>query len=710
MDRDWCLGFALALAACVFPLLADLAPAAEPSEAQPQSWTADNGNGTYSNPLFYEEFSDPDVIRMGDDYYLTGTTMHAMPGLPVLHSKDLVTWELASYCFDRLDLAPQFHLEGGEIYGQGIWAPCIRYHDGTFYVISNINRFGTQVFRANSPAGPWKHNRLGTTLYDLSVLFDDDGKVYAVHGVREIYLTELNADLTDVVPGTRRRIIDGGMGEGLHFYKFHGKYYIVSAMPGAHTDMVVARADSLDGPWDIERMVESESLGVPTQNALHANGRGDERTFAAVAHDPNEGGGLTVHQGGIVDTPSGQWWSIIMQDHGSVGRLSCLVPITWDKGFPLIGLPGNLRKAPNTWLKPDTGHEQNPKPPFIRNDDFESGDLNPLWQWNHAPDDSKWSLTERPGMLRLHSLPSADFWMARNTLTQRAIGPESIVTVELDAKGMRAGDVAGLALLNQPYAWIGLAKTDDGLQLRSFDQTNGDSTSAAAGTSHVWLRAECNYDTEIAILSWSKDGRVFEPVGQPFTLIYQLKTFQGIRYCLFNYNTGGGPGGYADFDSFTVDEPRASGIERAIPLGKTITLTSAADGSLLAAEGDQLVSIPAGAPDAESGAVRFRVVDRGLGRVALQSSDDRYVSAAGTAVTLRQVSNARPASAAETNLSDAETFQWVNLLRGDSMLLSLVNHRYLSVKPNHTGPATASSTGPLPDRTGGDCFRWKVVD
>ena len=136
-----------------------------------------------------------------------------------------------------------------------------------------------------------------------------------------------------------------------------------------------------------------------------------------------------------------------MQDHGSIGRMVALVPVTWDNNFPIIGLPGNLRKAPNTWLKPDTGHSQPPRPPFVRDDRFETPKLSPVWQWNHEPDDAKWSLTEKPGVLRLHSLPAGDFWTARNSLTQRPPGPECVATVELDASGLVAGDSAGLALV-----------------------------------------------------------------------------------------------------------------------------------------------------------------------------------------------------------------------------------------------------------------------
>ncbi len=194
--------------------------------ASRRSWAADNGNGTYSNPLFYDEFSDPDMIRVGSDYYLTGTTMHTMPGLPILHSRDLVNWPFIGYAFDRLDLGPDFRLEDGkQIYGQGIWAPSFRYHDGTFYIFANVNRFGLQVFRASDPRGPWKHNRIEQGLHDLSVLFDDDGKIYAVYGARTIRIVELNHDLTALVPGTDRVLIEPalGMGEGSHILQDQGQ-------------------------------------------------------------------------------------------------------------------------------------------------------------------------------------------------------------------------------------------------------------------------------------------------------------------------------------------------------------------------------------------------------------------------------------------------------------------------------------------------------
>ena len=184
----------------------------------PQTWTSDNGDGTFSNPLFYDEFSDPDLIRVGDDYYLTGTTMHAMPGLPILHSQDLVNWKHLGYAFERLDLGPGFRLEQGqEIYGQGIWAPSFRFHNGTFYIFSNINQHNTQLFRAASAAGPWIRTTLSRAFHDLSVLFDDDGKAYVIWGYQGINFAQLNDERTDIVPGTERIIIppEAGMGEGV---------------------------------------------------------------------------------------------------------------------------------------------------------------------------------------------------------------------------------------------------------------------------------------------------------------------------------------------------------------------------------------------------------------------------------------------------------------------------------------------------------------
>lgn len=362
---------------------------------------------------------------------------------------------------------------------------------------------------------------------------------------------------------------------------------------------------------------------------------------------------------------------------------------------------------------------QNPKPAFTHDDNFDSGKLNPEWQWNHVPDDTKWSLTEKPGVLRLHSLPAGSFYAARNSICQRPPGPESIMTVELDTSGMVAGDNAGLALLSSPYAWIGIVKTAEGTTLQRYTSPNmGRGRRGAAAPpanpptmgpanppSRLWLRVHCNFDTDQALFSWSADGKEFTPLGEPFTMTFQLTTFQGVRPSLFHYNTSGGPGGYVDFDNYTVQEPRARGIERQIPLGKTIVLTSGADGTFLAADtqSNTLISMAADPNQPVPQNARFHVLDEGLGRVTLTAGNGRIVSVRSDgSVVLQDRGDFKP--------GPSESFQWVNLMRGDTMLMSLTNHRYLATTPNKPGPVTATATGPQPARKSGAEFKWRVAE
>ena len=290
------------------------------------------------------------------------------------------------------------------------------------------------------------------------------------------------------------------------------------------------------------------------------------------------------------------------------------------------------------------------------------------------------------------------------------------MTVELNTSGLTAGDNAGLALLSTPYAGIAVVKTADGATLQYIRGSGGGRRGGAPGASseplivstnppaHLWLRVHCNFDTDQSVFSWSQDGKDFTPVGGPFATIFQLTTFQGVRPALFHFNTSGQPGGYADFDNYTVDEPRARGVEREIPLGKTITLTSGADGSYLSAntEGNVLVNVSGNVNGTLPAAAKFQVIDLGLGRVAFKSGNGKYVSVADDGVTLKDLSGKKP--------GDAETFQWINLMRGDTAFMSLVNHRYLVAKPNEPGVVFANATGPTPARKGGVCFKWKAVE
>jgi beta-xylosidase len=682
---------------------ADLSLAQNNHSSWDDTWTADNGNGTYTNPIFYEEFSDPDMIRVGDDYYLTGTTMHTFPGLPVLHSRDLVNWQFLSYACDKLDLGPEYRLQDGrDAYGQGIWAPSFRYHDGKFYIFANVNRHSTQVFTAANPRGPWMHHKMNVSLHDLSVLFDDDGKSYAVWGYDEIKLAELNKELTDIVSGTERVIVaaGSGAGEGSHFYKINGKYYITNTNWDPVCYQVCLRADQPTGPYEIEVISAEENLGIGTGWRLNGN---VGPPFNLVPPQKNFVGRIPLHQGGIVQVQSGEWWGYSMMDHNSIGRMLCLSPVTWQNGWPYFGLPGNLKRSPRTWVKPNTGFTSEPRAPYDRDDDFSGSELKPIWQWNHVSVKNKWSLSERKGYLRLHSLPSENFWQARNSLTQRAIGPESIATIELDARELKEGDLAGLALLNLPYAWTGVTKTDGALEVQQYDQQSSDVERQKITASRVWLRAHCDFDTEIARFSFSTDGKTFESLGVEFTMVFQLRTFQGVRFALFNYNTAGAEGGYADFNSFVVDEPRANGLTRPIPYGKIIKITSLADSAVLVNWKDFLRPVSAASQFARDAAPHFRVLDRGNGRIALQSVVDSGF------VTVKSFGEMAEVRIEKEDGGDASTFQWQDMLRGDLMLMSLKTHRYLFADPLAESLCSADAQGARPDRLGGACFTWGVV-
>lgn len=698
-------------------LVLTLAPPALQAQEVPAtdartSWTPDNGNGTFTNPLFNDEFSDPDIIRVGDDFYMTGTTMHVMPGLPVLHSKDLVNWRLLGYAFDRIEMGPEYRLEGGkETYGAGIWAPAIRFHNSTFYIFSNINRYGMQVFTATNPAGPWTRKSLDSGIHDLSVLFDDDGGIYAVYGYDEVHMIELKPDMSGFVEGSDRIIIPKGnaMGEGHHLYKVKGKYFIISANYAPVGRMQAARADTPFGPYETVTISARETMGTPPGRNVANVGIGDpvprpgDKVELAPVGNANACGATPLHQGGIVDLPNGDWWGFSMMDVKPMGRTTFLSPVTWDEGWPYFGLPGNLGRSPRTWLKPATGVEMRPTPTFQRSDDFARNRLSPIWQWNHVPVDTKWSLTEKRGALRLHTLPATDFMMARNSLTQRAVAPESTATTVLDLRGLKPGDVAGLGLLNIPHQTLAVRREGAGYRLRFYDQLTDTAAEAPLSGPRVHLRVAANFDTSGARFSYSSDGKRYQPIGDEATLAYQLKTFQGVRYALFAYNTRAVEGGHADFESFVLDEPLADRTKN-IPAGKVIRIRNLADDRLLWANPHGMLHFADTGSDRAGGkGVQFRVHDKGQGRVALEAMDGSgFVTVVGRGLS------------SDVRMMKAETpgslFQWQDMLRGQFMLLSLKTNRYVSRDVRTGEPYGAESPGADPDRKDGSVLHWTSVE
>jgi xylan 1,4-beta-xylosidase len=509
--------------------------------------------------------------------------------------------------------------------------------------------------------------------------------VYVVWGYQDMHLAQLDSALTDIVPGSERVLFtkDAGMGEGAHFYKIDRKYFITSAWYAGRMRLAAARADRPEGPYEVNKEISAdETFGL--RQGFRVRGNGNDPHIVVNAGNPIARGTMSMHQGGIVRTPAGEWWGFSMMDANSVGRLTALSPVTWKNGWPYFGLPGNLGRTPRIWVKPKTTPASAPHSPYARSDEFSGPRLANVWQWNHVEDDARWSLNERRGFLRLHSLAAVDFWTARNSLTQRAVGPQSSATTALDASGMRENDVAGLALLDRPYAWIGVRRTADGLSLQQYDQTVVSTASTHVISNRIWLRANADFLTEQARFSYSTDGTTWTSFGRPFTMAFQLKTFQGVRFTLFHYNAGGTGGGFADFDFMHVDEPHPRGLMQPIPVGHAIVIQASGRETPLTVEGQD----------------HFTVVDRGLGRVALRTRG-RYISVASlsdstSTVTLRAGSP-----------RDAETFQWIENLYGDLLLMSLSTHRYLRVEPD--GQLTSDSAGPEPDPADGTALHWRTA-
>lgn len=505
----------------------------------------------YSNPIIWADYPDLDVIRVDDTYYMVSTTMHMMPGCVILRSYDLIHWEVATHVYDVLDHTPAQSLDGDKhIYGQGMWAASIRYHKGKFYVCFVANdTHKTYLFTAAHINGPWSKQYVEGFYHDCSLLFDDDDRVYLIHGNAEIHLIELNDDLTGPKSGGLNRIIvrekqEYYLGyEGAHFYKINGKYYAffihtTPASNGRRTQACYV-SDSLEG----------EFVGGEVFN--------DDMGYF------NSG----VAQGGVVDTPDGEWYAILFQDHGAIGRIPVIVPLRFENDFPVFAT-----KVPKTIEIPSTrpGYEYKP---LVGSDNFHyepdaSGKVSlNNWQWNHNPNDALWSVTDKPGSYRIQTgkiSPNLSF--AVNTLTQRAMGPACEAIVTLDGSELNDGDFAGLCFLISTYGFIALTK-DAGqyylvMMARSTDDRSmgGNLIDNEPGTEYaripinenkVTLKAYGNFvnnTDECLFYYWDSEG--WEKLGITHQLVYKLDHFMGCRIGLFLFSTReiGGTAGFSNFE------------------------------------------------------------------------------------------------------------------------------------------------------------------
>ena len=377
------------------------------------------------------------------------------------------------------------------------------------------------------------------------------------------------------------------------------------------------------------------------------------------------------------------------------------MPMTWKDGWPMVGLEGNLGRAPRTWFKPATQSVAAPQQqtlthaPYNRCENFDGKTLGRVWQWNHNPEEKMWSL--KGGKLRLNTMPAEQLMWARNTLTQRVIGPKSIATVELSVKGMKDGDVCGLGNINVPCSWIGVVKNGKNLTLRCFEQMTNDTIDVAIPSlSKLWLRCIGEYDNDQAQYAYSLDGKEYKTLGRMMPLTYQLITFQGSRHALFAFNVKGKNGGYAEFDNFIVEEPCADRHEN-IPYGKTIRIINkSTNRPAIALKHGLLYDTHVGD---KSDLTKFRVIDRQQGRVALQCVDGRYIKVYGEGL---------PGDVRfTTDPKEAEEFLWQDYLDHDFMLLSLTSHRYLGKSPTTGSPYSMDYAGSDPARRNGAVLHWE---
>ena len=522
-------------------------------------WLPDLGDGRYQNPVLCADYSDPDAIRVGDDYWLTASSFSHVPGLPILHSRDLINWTLVGHALASLGPAegiPVGHFDVPR-HGGGVWAPSLRYHAGKFWIYYPDPDFGIYLVTATDPRGPWSAPWLvkgGKGLIDPCPLFDDDGQVYLVHGWAKsrsgrnnlLTLNQLSADGCRVVDGEGTVIIDeNNSPRGLHtlegpkFYKRGATYWLFAPVGGVATgSQAVYRAEHVRGPYEVRVVL--------AQGATPING---------------------PHQGAWVDAPGGEHWFLHFQDRGPFGRVVHLQPMVWrDDGWPAIGTgvatgaetgePVLVHRKPGAAEEPATA-------PFgpAASDEFTSPQLAPQWQWQANPRASWHSLVARSSWLRLAAVErtaGSSRYDAPNFLLQKFPAPAFTATTWLDFSGAREGDEAGLMVFGYSYAWIGLRRTASGVQL--IQGINVDAHQAGSERDlmaiawterQVFLRVSVARDARCCF-AFSSAGHAFSSCGEEFQAT--VGKWVGAKVGLFasassRASTGAG---VADFDFFRV--------------------------------------------------------------------------------------------------------------------------------------------------------------
>lgn len=504
-----------------------------------QSWIPDLGNGMYKNPIIFSDYSDPDLIRVGDDFYMVSSSFNCMPGIPVLHSKDLVNWSIIGHVYNRLPLEKY----DKPAYGEGCWAPSIRFHDNIYYVYFCTPHEGLFVATAAHPAGPWKLEHIVNVEMweDPSPFWDDDGQAYLVRSKLRadiLYLHKMSPDGKKILDNgtivyedtTRQPTI-----EGPKLLKKDGYYYIFSPAGGVRKGwQTVLRSKNIYGPYEDKVVLHTGNTDI--------NG---------------------PHQGGIVELKSGEWWFCHFQDKGVYGRIVHLEPVQWNYGWPLIGHDINndgVGEPVIQWKKPDIGKTFPIEVPQT-SDEFNGPGPGLQWQWQANPQEKWYSMNK--GHLRLYAVKNisqnGNLYFVPNLILQKFPAPSFSVITKIEFDPDLINEKSGLVIMGRKWAFVALSKTERGLTAgmykgkysRENDATETIETQTL-NTSLCYLKVTVQQPGHCRF-SYSRDGKNFIEIGEPFTAVPGV--WIGAKVGLFNINPNmQESSGYADFDWFRFTE------------------------------------------------------------------------------------------------------------------------------------------------------------
>lgn len=499
-----------------------------------------NGKNVVKNPIIWADVPDAAMVRVGDTYYMSSTTMHMSPGLPIMKSNDLVNWRMVSYAYDTLADNEKLRLENGNnAYGAGSWASSIRYHNDAFYVSTFSATSGkTHIYKTdNIESGEWEAITFEPVLHDHTLFFDDDGKTYMIYGAGNITLVELKSDLSGIKEDSKHNIIIENASkvasdkimlpaEGSQMIKHNGYYYIFNIVwpPNDMRTVIAHRAKEITGPYEGKVILKDRGIA----------------------------------QGSIIDTPEGDWYAYMFRDNGSVGRIPYLIPMKWADNWPVFGENGVVPDTLDIDVNSQLGAWG-----IVSSDEFNriAGDdpFSLHWQWNHNPDERFWSLTDYPGYLRITAGRIDESPLqARNTLTQRTFGPESSAATFIEVDNMNNGDYSGMIALQKNYGYVGVKKENNKYSIIMINvegEEVSEIESVPLNQNGVHLKIECDFKdrTDKANFYYSLDGIQWVSIGNTLQMSYTLPHFMGYRFGLFHHATEE-TGGFTDFDYFRIDD------------------------------------------------------------------------------------------------------------------------------------------------------------